>query len=353
MNGASMRIAFFVNSVEKETVTYTTTALALTAVQRGHSVVYLEPGDFILRPDDRLAASAVVLPGNPYKTPEKLYAALQEATAQKQTLAIDDIDILFLRNDPSLDATDRPWAANAGIMFGRLAAERGVMVVNDPDGLAQAQNKLYLQAFPEVVRPATLISRSITEIRAFIDNQPKGCIVKPLQGSGGKNVFHIATPDDFNLNQIFEAASGDGYLIAQAYIPEAKAGDVRLFLVNGRPLQRDGNYAAFRRVPAKGDVRSNIHAAGTARKVKVTDKMLALAEMVRPKLVCDGMFLVGLDIVGDKLLEINVFTPGGLTRLAAMYKVDFAATVIAALEEKLTLRQAYGMALLNTQLATL
>lgn len=348
-----MRIALFVNSVEKETAGYTTTTLALTAAQRGHSVVYVEPGDFILRPDDSLSVSGVVLPAAPYKTTEKLYAALQEANPQKKTFAARDIDLLFLRNDPSLDATERPWAANAGIMFGRLAAERGMMVVNDPDGLAQAQNKLYLQAFPETVRPATLISRSITEIRAFIDNQPKGCIVKPLQGSGGKNVFHIATPDDFNLNQIFEAASGDGYLIAQAYIPEAKAGDVRLFLLNGRPLKRDGSYAAFRRVPAKGDVRSNIHAAGTARKVKVTDKMLALAEIVRPKLVNDGMFLVGLDIVGDKLLEINVFTPGGLTRLASMYKADFAATVIDALEEKLALRRAYGMTMSNARLATL
>jgi glutathione synthase len=348
-----MRIAFFVNSVESETPGYTTTTLALAATQRGHSVVYVEPGDFILRPDNSLAVNAAVLRDAPYKTPDKLYAALKDAAKQKKTFATSDIDILFLRNDPSLDATDRPWAANAGIMFGRLAAEQGVIVVNDPDGLAQAQSKLYLQTFPEAVRPATLISRSIAEIRAFIDKHSKGCIVKPLQGSGGKNVFHIATPADSNLNQIFEAASGDGYLIAQAYIPEAKAGDVRFFLMNGLPLMRDGSYAAFRRVPAKGDVRSNIHAAGTARKVKVTDTMLRIAEMVRPKLVSDGMFLVGLDIVGDKLLEINVFTPGGLARLADMYKTDFATRVIVALEEKAMLRRAYGKTVPNSRLATL
>jgi glutathione synthase len=96
-------------------------------------------------------------------------------------------------------------------------------------------------------------------------------------------------------------------------LPEAKAGDVRLFVMNGKPLERDGNYAAFRRVPAKGEVRSNIHVAGTAERVEVTKTMLSVAEMVRPKLVQDGMFLVGLDIVGNKLLEINVFTPGGLS----------------------------------------
>ncbi len=128
---------------------------------------------------------------------------------------------------------------------------------------------------------------------------------------------------------------------------------MRLFLMNGRPLQRDGKYAAFRRVPAKGDVRSNIHAAGTARKVKVSEGMLELAELVRPKLMKDGMFLVGLDIVGDKLLEINVFTPGGLGRLASMYDADFSDSVIAALEEKLAVRKAYGHRLSNAELATI
>ncbi len=100
-------------------------------------------------------------------------------------------------------------------------------------------------------------------------------------------------------------------LIAQGYLPDAVEGDVRLFVMNGRPLEKDGSYAAFRRVPAKGDIRSNISAAGTAATVKVTPKILEVAEIVRPKLVADGMFLVGLDIVGDRILEINVFTPGG------------------------------------------
>ena len=110
-------------------------------------------------------------------------------------------------------------------------------------------------------------------------------ILKPLQGSGGKNVFKIASPKDSNLNQIFEAVSGEGYLIAQGFMPEAAEGDVRFFLMNGRPLQRDGKYAAFRRAPAKGEVRSNIHAGGSAEAIEVNDTMLGIAEMVRPKLV--------------------------------------------------------------------
>jgi glutathione synthase len=348
-----VRIAFFVNSIDSETPSFTTTVLAMAAMARGHDVVYVEPGDFVLRPDNSLLVRSVAMPSATYKKAETFYAELQKAAANPKIIDTRKINAVLLRNDPSLDWADRPWAAHAGMMFGRLAAEQNVLVLNDPSGLAIAQNKLYLQDFPEAVRPATLISRGIEEIRAFIEGQPKGAIVKPLQGSGGKNVFKIESASDSNLNQIFEAASGEGYLIAQAFVPEAKAGDVRLFLMNGEPLMCDGKYAAFRRVPAKGDVRSNIHAAGTATKVKVTEVMRSIAELVRPKLIQDGMFLVGLDIVGDKLLEINVFTPGGLTRLAQMYKVDFADSVIASIEHKVAMRKAYPSSISNRQLATM
>ena len=348
-----MRIAFFVNSIEGEYPHYTTTVLALSALSRGHDICYVTPGDFVLRPDDSLMVRALTLPGSNYKKPETLHKDLQGDDTKIETIDVDEIDVIFLRNDPSQDAAERPWAAYVGAMFGRLAADRGVLVVNDPEGLALAQNKLYFQDFPESVRPATLISKDIDEIRAFIEQQAKGAIVKPLQGSGGKNVFKIESPRDANLNQIFEAVSGEGYLIAQGYIPEAKAGDIRFFLMNGKPLERDGKYAAFRRVPAKDEVRSNIHVQGTAEAVNVTDKMLRIAETVRPKLVQDGMFLVGLDIVGDKILEINVFTPGGLWSMSQMYKADFTESVIIALENKLAIRAAYPKSVSNRQLATL
>ncbi|MHA6688663.1 glutathione synthase [Mesorhizobium sp. A556] len=348
-----MRIAFFVNSIEGEYPHYTTTVLALSALGRGHDICYVTPGDFVLRPDDSLMVRALSLPGSNYKKPETLHKDLQGDGTKTETIDVKEIDVIFLRNDPSQDAADRPWAAYVGAMFGRLAAERGVLVVNDPEGLALAQNKLYFQDFPESVRPATLISKDIDEIRVFIEQQAKGAIVKPLQGSGGKNVFKIDSPRDANLNQIFEAVSGEGYLIAQGYIPEAKAGDIRFFLMNGKPLERDGKYAAFRRVPAKDEVRSNIHVQGTAETVNVTDKILRIAETVRPKLVQDGMFLVGLDIVGDKILEINVFTPGGLWSMCQMYKTDFVESVIVALESKIAIRAAYPSSVPNRQLATL
>jgi len=347
-----MRIAFFVNSIEGETVNYSTTHLALAALSRGHDICYLTPGDFVLRPDDTLVVRALMLPASNYKKAETLLHDLQNG-ATIETIDVANIDILMLRNDPSEDAAERPWAAHVGAVFGRLAAARGVIVLNDPDGLTRAENKLYFQDFPASVRPETLISKNIDEIRAFIQRQKKGVILKPLQGSGGKNVFKIASPKDANLKQIFEAVSEEGYLIAQGFMPEAADGDVRFFLMNGRPLQRDGKYAAFRRAPAKGEIRSNMHVGGSAEAVEVNETMLTIAETVRPKLVQDGMFLVGLDIVGNKLLEINVFTPGGLNNLSQMYETNFPKTVIEALEKKLVIRDGNGGKLSNRELAML
>ncbi|MCZ4072195.1 glutathione synthase [Agrobacterium sp. LMR679] len=348
-----MRIAFFVNSIETEGPNYATGLLAMAALNRGHEVVYLTPGDFTLRSDDSLTIHATVLPKGKIKKGETFHSTLQDKALERRTMDVEEIDALMLRNDPSLDQTTRPWAVHAGILFGRLAEQRGVVVLNDPEGLALAQNKLYFQSFPEIVRPTTIISRNVEEIRAFADAHPKGVIVKPLQGSGGKNVFKIGSSKETNLNQIFEAVSLEGYLIAQAYLPAAQDGDIRFFMMNGRPLMREGKYAALRRVPAKGDLRSNIHAHGTAEAVKVTDEIVALAEMVRPKLVEDGMFLVGLDIVGDKILEVNVFSPGGLSNIRDLTEMDFSDTIIEAVETKITMQSASGGTISNRLLATL
>lgn len=125
------------------------------------------------------------------------------------------------------------------------------------------------------------------------------------------------------------------------YLPEGKKGDTRLFVMNGQPLMHDGQYCAFRRTNTTSDLRSNMSAGGKALKVAVTDQMLEMVEIVRPKLVADGMFLVGLDIVGDKLMEINVFSPGGLGSAQKLTEVNFAPVIIGELERKAKIRQHY------------
>jgi glutathione synthase len=263
-----------------------------------------------------------------------------------------EIDVLMLRNDPSID-NDTPWAMEAGILFGREAAKRGVIVLNDPDSLGRAINKLYFQSFPAEARAETLITKHSSDIKAFAKAHGGNIILKPLQGSGGSGVFKLDPENKSNLNQMIEAIGRDGYIIAQAYVPAAKKGDIRFFLMNGVPLQIDGKYAALRRVAAADDIRSNIHAGATAEAAEIGETELAVAEMIRPKLITDGMFLVGVDIVGDKILEVNVFSPGNLERCSKLAGVDFTVPILEAIERKVAIAAQYESAFRNRELAIL
>ncbi len=348
-----MNIAFVVNDVQTEELTYTTTRLAITAIHRGHKAYTFGVADFAYAPNGAIHAHARTVKGSKYKGPEKYLAELQAEDNKSESICLDDVDVLLLRNDPSADAVDRPWAQAVGILFGQLVAARGVLVVNDPEHLAHALNKTYFQHFPEEVRPRTCISRNIEELKGFIEQEHGKVVIKPLQGSGGKNVFLIGADERANLNQMLDAVLRDGYCVAQEYLPAAVEGDVRMFVMNGRPLAQDGKIAAFRRVNQGGDARSNMHSGGKSHPAEITDKMLRLVEIVRPKLIADGMFLVGLDIVEDKLIEINVFTPGGLGSATEFTGVDFAGVVLADLERKVENKKYYGTRMTNAELAAM
>jgi len=348
-----MRIAFVVNDVKTELAVYTTTRLAMAAVNLGHESFYLGVGDFVYSPDGSIQAHVRSANGRTYDSLGDYLAAVQNAEIESERVNLDSLDVVLLRNDPSDDTADRAWAQTSGILFGQLAAMRGILVLNDPFSLANALNKTYFQHFPEQVRPKTCISRDSKDIKAFIAEQHDKVVVKPLQGSGGQSVFLIGEDEKANLNQMIEAVVRDGYCIAQEYLPGAVNGDVRLFVMNGRPLEKDGKYAAFRRRNDTGDARSNMHSGGKSEPAEVTDTMLELVEMVRPKLVRDGMFLVGLDIVDDKLMEINVFSPGGLGSSQNATGVDFTEVIIRDLERKSKYRSYYGSTMSNRDLASL
>ena len=348
-----MKIGLVCNDIATEEASYTTTRLGMAALEMGHEAWLMSVGDFGNDPDGKVSAWARHAPRKKYRSPATYLADVQGDNAKVERITVDDLDVLMLRNDPSADLGVRPWAQSAGYIFGQRAAARGVIVLNDPHALASATNKMYFENFPEAVRPRSLISRNADDLRKFVEDEGGRACLKPLQGSGGTNVFVVKPTAKGNLNQIIEAVTRDGYAIAQEYLPDAKRGDIRFFLMNGRPLVVDGKYCAFRRVAAKGDVRSNLHAGGKLAKAVVTDEMLELAEIVRPKLIQDGMFLVGLDIVGSKLMEINVFSPGGLGSAQKFEKVDFSCAVIAAIECKVAARKHHTKTLTNRQLAVL
>ena len=347
-----MLIAFFVNDLEREHPGYTTTVLAHQATMRGHRVCYITPYDFVLRPDDTLWVHGRRLPKRKYKDREDFFATLKSPRTKVEPIDMAEVDVLMLRNDPSIDS-ETPWAMEVGILFGREAAKRGVIVLNDPDSLGRAINKLYFQSFPVEARAETLITRHEADIKAFAKAHNGNIILKPLQGSGGTGVFKVDMGSKSNINQMIEAIGRDGYIIAQAYVQAAKKGDIRLFLMNGHPLQVDGKYAALRRVASKDDIRSNIHAGGTAEAVEIGKTELEVAELIRPKLVADGMFLVGIDIVGDKILEVNVFSPGNLKSCSDLVGVDFSVPILDSIERKVGIASQYAQTFDNRHLAVL
>jgi len=347
-----MKIGFVVNDVLTEEPGFTTTRLGCEAVNQGHEVYVMGVGDLAYDPDETVRARARSLAQKKYGSHESYLKDLQSPKGVKTRVTVDELDVLMLRNVPSDDYLKRPWAATAASEFGRVAMRHGVIVVNDPNGLAKASSKMYFQLFPEEVRPRTLITRDRHEIRAFANEEGR-CVLKPLLGSGGANVFLVQESDIPNLNQMIDAVSRDGYVICQEYLPAAEDGDMRLFLMNGRPLQVKGKYAAFRRVRSGGDMRSNIHAGGRLAPAEVGETALRIAEIVRPKLVQDGMFLVGLDIVGDKLMEINVFSPGGLGSAQKFTKINFNKYVVNALDRKVNYMKFYGRNFDNVDMCTL
>ncbi len=348
-----MKIGFVVNDMKTEQSGYTTTRMSMQAINMGHQAWIISVGDLSYDPDECIRAMARMAPRSNYKSHTTYFKDIQSKKAKLERITVDELDILFLRNNPAEDAINRPWAQNAGLVFGRVAMRHGVIVLNDPNGLAKAPNKMYFQDFPEEVRPKTLITRSHREIKAFAKEQGGTIVLKPLQGSGGQNVF-LVRPDSLpNINQMIDAVNRDGYVIAQEYLTEAAEGDMRLFVLNGKPLRYRGRYAAFRRVRIGDDMRSNIHAGGGLRQAEITGTALELVEMVRPKLVQDGMFFVGLDIVGNKLMEINVFSPGGLGSAQKFEKVNFNAAVIEALEKKVQYMKYYRRNFDNVEMAVL
>lgn len=348
-----MKIGLVVNDIDTEQPVYTTTRVGMEAFANGHEPWVMGVGDFFYAADQSVGARARSAPPRKYKSPQTYLEELRGPKARTERISMSELDVLLLRNDPSVDALDRPWATTAGIVFGKRAMQQGVIVLNDPDGLAKAMNKMYFQDFPEEVRPRTLITRDRNEIKAFADAEGGTVVIKPLTGSGGQSVFLLRPGDIPNLNQMIDAVTRDGYVIAQEYLPAAEQGDTRMFLMNGEPLLVEGKYCAFRRVRSGGDMRSNVTAGGKIARAELSSAALRIAEVIRPKLVMDGMFLAGLDIVGDKLMEVNVFSPGGMGVAQKFEGVDFIRALIEALERKVSYASHYRRSSDNPVIAVL
>lgn len=347
-----MKILFVVNDVDTEVDRAASTVLATSASQRGHDVFVTGVRELEYFDDGHVGALARPGPGSDVASKQAFLDAVQGPDAERELVTTADLDVIWLRFNPSEEVGEKAWAQTAPILFGQVALEHGVVVLNHPYSLSWATSKMYFQQFPAAVRPATIITRSYDRVSAFHKEHGRQIVVKPLMGYGGQDVFRVGEDAD-NLRQIVDAVTRNSYLIAQEFLPDAVNGDTRLFLVNGKPVVVDGKYAAVRRRTAADDFRSNMSAGGKPEVPEVDDTILELASIVGPKLIKDGIFFAGLDIVGDKLVEINTISAGGLNIAGELQNVDFGGPVIEAVERKVFYKRHYGEHIRNIEIATL
>ncbi len=327
-----MTIAFLINQTHKEEDNCTTSIIAFEALKRGHTVWYIGIADFFLSTDKMVWAYARTIA--PQADIDSINAMMGNLLNQQKCLSsLEDIDMLWIRFDPTVEIGRRPWAPEMGIQFAERIKKMGKLVINDPEILAIYHNKLYLEDFPEAVRPPSIVTRRFEDVVNFMHIYPE-VILKPVQGSTGKNVFYVDADHILNLRQTVEVLAAEGYFIVQKYLPEAREGDVRLYLLDGKPIFVDGACACMKRIPAQDDVRSNIHQGGRALAVDLTNKYHEIIDAVSSKLIRDKMNFVGLDIVGDKLIEININCAGGLGKANEVHNVNFAGPIVDYLENR-------------------
>jgi len=322
-----MRVAFVVNDRREPTVEQTTTLLISAALLRGHDVSVCGVGDLTLSDDGRLLASSCSLSaGGP---PAVVRQLLED---DPSPIALGEQELCIIRTNPGRDESHRAEHIAALRLLERLE-EGGVRVINSPRGLRRALTKLSLLELPGRLIPQTVVTRDPAEIERFMERQPDRVVIKPLGGTRGRDVFVLEpSASHANRSQIIDVVLRQGYAMVQEFVPGAEDGDIRVTVVSGKLVEFDGHAAAIARVPRGGDFRSNLHAGGRAEAVAVSSEIREAVAEIAPYLEREGLVHVGIDFVGGLVLELNVFSPGGLYPSECLYDRDFSSAVVAAFE---------------------
>ena len=239
----------------------------------------------------------------------------------EEVKALSDLDVILMRKDPPFDME---FIYATYIL--ELAMNSGVLVVNRPASLRDANEKMFITHFPQCIAP-TLVTRDADRIHQFVEKHDE-IILKPLDGMGGSSIFRIKRGDP-NTNVVIETLTSlqTRYIMVQKFISEISAGDKRILLINGEPVD-----FALARVPLAGETRGNLAAGGTGKGVELSDRDRWICEQVAPTLREKGLIFVGLDVIGDYLTEINVTSPTCIRELDKIYDLDIAGMLMDCIE---------------------
>ena len=247
-----------------------------------------------------------------------------EATEELQ---LTNIDVVFMRKDPPFDM-DYIYAT----YLLEQAEDSGVLVVNKPSSLRDANEKLFALNFPDCI-PETLVSSNIEKLSEFI-SKIKIAVVKPLDGMGGTDIFKLAKGDK-NIEEVLLKITNQGsrYIMAQEFLPEIKDGDKRILLINGRPVDY-----ALARIPAEGNFKGNLAAGAKGVGQPLSERDRYLCSQIAPMLIEKELMFVGLDVIGDYITEINVTSPTCIRELDSQFNLNISSSLLDEVEVKLALR---------------
>jgi glutathione synthase len=293
----------------------TSFAMLLEAQRRGHRLHYVSPGGLWLdgsRPMARLAALEV-------RDDPADWHRLGPTSAR----AVAEMDVVLMRTDPPVDAN---YLHDTHILS--LAQAEGTLVLNDPRGLRDLNEKLGALLFPQCC-PPTRVSRDAADLRAFVAEHGEA-VLKPLDGMGGRSIFRVRAGDP-NLNVILETLTGGGreLALAQKFLPEIKEGDKRILLVDGEAVPY-----CLARIPQGDEFRGNLAAGGRGEGRPLSERDRWIAAQVGPELMRRGMLFVGLDVIGDWLTEVNVTSPTCVRELDAQFGLNIAGQLFDAIEAR-------------------
>ena len=313
----ALTLAFVMDPIERVNIrTDTSFAFMLAACARGHTVVHVAPSDISLDGD------MPILLGRHLEVYDRQGDHFR--IINKQRVAATDCAAIFIRTDPPFDTAylTVTWMLS-------LAEGKGVRIINRPSGIRSANEKLYALNFASLC-PKTIITANRDDIRAFVAAHGGQAIGKPLDGHGGYGVLRLRAGDS-NLNAIIDVLTLEGRqpIVTQEFLPEAAQGDKRLLFVDG--VIR----GAVRRIPRQDDHRGNVHVGGKAEACELTAADRAIGDAMRDRLRADGLYFVGLDVIGDKLIEVNVTSPTLAQELRNLGGPDLAAEIMDALEKPL------------------
>lgn len=291
-------------------------AILLEAQKRNHIIHYMEMNDLYLRKGNSYARTRLIILK---KNTEQWYRFTKE-----QNISLSELDVIFMRKDPPFNTE---FIYSTYIL--ERAEEKGVLIINKPQSLRDCNEKMFISWFSELTTD-TLVTRNIFNIRQFWEKY-QDIIIKPLDEMGGSNVFRIKKNDP-NFSVIVETMTNHEkkYCMIQNYLPEIKLGDKRILIVNGKPVPW-----CLARIPLIGETRANLAVGGIGKVQSLSKKDWKIANYLSPILKKKGLIFVGLDVIGDKLTEINVTSPTCICEIESQKKISITGMILDYIEKKI------------------